>query len=302
MDALRDLKTLTLPISTKVGVVLLLLFSVGVNLLLLARGVIKNESSLLTSSVETLAALLPVVLVVLVLSRADTGVAALKRRTETLLLKVAPQALAGVVEEPLAFYEPGRNTRAPVAPRRGRVYVNLKRGECFADLLVIAPWTDRGATPRWKIIPIRLEINVGRVNFNLLIPDHVGRRSPESVSAAFAHTTQGAGRAGPTEPGRPESTGYAFLDTPLRRDLSGSPCTALVASKFVSGDSLWDSASQLYFAQDLMFMLRAFLAERPDMFVTVAGASPPSAVEAERAIRTPPSNESHGSGESIPLA
>ena len=285
MDVLRDLKTLTLPVSTKIAVVTLLLLSVGVNLGFLVWGVVQDESSLLAAAIETLAALLPVILVVVVLGRADSGVSALKRRTEGLFLKVLPPVLAGVVDEPIGFYAITGKMRAPAAPRRGRVYVNLKRGECFADLLIVAPWpTPANAVPAWKVIPIRLEINVGRINFGLLIPDHVAGLSPSAVVEAFSHTTEGAGRSGPAEPGRAASTGYVFLDHPLRRDLAGAPCTALVANKFVPGDFLWDSASQLYFAQDLMFMLRAFLSERSDLFPSVLGMNPPSAAQAARAL------------------
>lgn len=289
MDVLRDLKTLTLPVSTKIAVVALLLMSVGVNLVFLVWGVIRNESSLLAAAIETLAALLPVILVVVVLGRADSGVSALKRRTETLFLKVLPPVLSGVVDEPIGFYAIARNARAPVVVRRGRVYVNLKRGECFADLLVVAPWTDEtGGRSGWKVMPIRLEINVGRINFGLIIPDHVARLSPQEIVEAFAHTTEGAARAGPAEPNKAASTGYVFLDHPLRRSLGGAACTALVANKFVPADFLWDSASQLYFAQDLMFMLRAFLSERPDLFATLYGDTPPTAAEAARALSASP--------------
>lgn len=288
---LRDLKTLTLPISTKIAVAALLLLSVGVNLGFLVWGLLQDESSLLAAAIETLAALLPVILVVIVLGRADSGVSALKRRTEGLFLKILPPVLAGVVDEAIPFYAITGKTRAPAAPRRGRVYVNLKRGECFADLLVVAPWISAtGAAREWKIIPVRLEINVGRINFGLLIPDGTAALPPQAVVEAFAHTTEGAGRAGPTEPGRAPSTGYVFLDHPLRRDLAGTPCTVLVANKFVSGDFLWDSAGQLYFAQDLMFMLRAFLSERPDLFPSVFGETPPSAAKAALALSGPASH------------
>lgn len=303
MDILRDLKTLTLPVSTKIAVATLLLLSVGVNLAFLVRGVLQNESSLLAASIETLAALLPVILVVVVLGRADSGVSALKRRTENLFLKVLPPVLAGVVDEPIDFYPTDPRSRAPIAPRRGQVYVNLKQGECFADLLVIAPWAGTTGDPAgWKVIPLRLEINVGRINFGLLIPDQIAHLSPSDVVEAFRHTTEGAGRAGPAEPGRAPSTGYIFLDHPLRRTLAGASCTALVANKFVPGDFLWDSASQLYFAQDLMFMLRAFLSERPDLFATVVGQTPPSAAQSARALSGAASHMSGVAPESVRLA
>lgn len=285
MDVLRDLKTLTLPISTKIAVVTLLLLSVGVNIGFLVWGLTRQEAGLLSSSIETLAALLPVVLVVIVLGRADSGVSALKRRTEIMFLRILPPILAGVVDDSIEFYAAGSSARAPIAPRSGSVYVNLKRGECYADILIVTPWRNAPETvPIWKAILIHLEINVGRVNFGLMLPDAVSGLTAEAAAVAFQHTTEGAGRTGPAEPGKTAATGYSFIDLPLARTIDGVDYTVLVANKFVPGDFLWDSASQLYFAQDLMFMLRAFLSECPDRFVSISGTSVPRPGDVARAL------------------
>jgi hypothetical protein len=54
----------------------------------------------------------------------------------------------------------------------------------------------------------------------------------------------------------------------------------LVGSKYVSDEFLWNSAEQLHFSQDLMFMVRAFLAEAPTLFPTFESEGPPSSFAA----------------------
>ncbi|MBL0948977.1 hypothetical protein [Brevundimonas sp.] len=293
----RDFKTLTLPFSTKIVVVVLLLMSVGANLILFGWGLMRDSSSLLSSTIELFGVLLPVILVAVVLGRADSGVSALKRRTETLYLKVLPPILAGVVDAPGDFYAPGPRVRAPKAERGGRLFVNLARGECHADLLLAAPWRREGDTVvEWKMMLAHLEVNVGRVNFALLIPEdrlvrgRAGGRAldGQAFRDAFPHTLQGASRAGaPVQPEK-ASSGYTFLDELIRRRILGVDHLVLVANKFLSDEFLWDSASQLYFAQDLMFMLRAFLTERPDLFVSIPGPAVPGPEAFALALAGPP--------------
>lgn len=285
----RDFKTLTLPFSTKIVIVVLLLMSVAANLVLFGWGLMRDSSSLLASTVELFGVLLPVILVAVVLGRADAGVSALKRRTETLYLKVLPPILAGVVEAPGDFYTPGPRMRAPRSERAGRVFVNLARGECHADLLLAAPWRREGdAVVEWKMMLAHLEVNVGRVNFALLIPQRLlDPTQKRAFHAAFPHTLQGAAKAGaPVQPEK-ASSGYVFLDELIRRQVFGVDHAVLVANKFLSDEFLWDSAGQLYFAQDLMFMLRAFLTERPDLFVSIPGPAVPDPAAFARALAGP---------------
>lgn len=296
----RDFKTLTLPFSTKIAVVILLLMSVAANLVLFGWGLMRDSSSLLSSTIELFGVLLPVILVAVVLGRADSGVSALKRRTETLYLKVLPPVLAGVVDSPGDFYAPGPRVRAPAAERGGRVFVNLVRGECHADLLLAAPWRREGDTVlEWKMMLVHLEVNVGRVNFSLLIPEdrlahgrggRAGRRAMDGQAFrdAFPHTLQGASKAGAVVQPEKANSGYTFLDELIRRRILGVEHLVLVANKFLSDEFLWDSASQLYFAQDLMFMLRAFLTERPDLFVSIPGPAVPGPEAFVRALAGPP--------------
>lgn len=276
MDMVRDFKTLTMPVSTKAVVVGLLFLSVVANVALFAWGMMRGQSDLLSATVDLFGVLLPVILLAIVLARADSGVAALKQRTEDFYLRTAPPILAGIVDVPGEFFSPGPKHRAPQAACDGRVHVNLKRGHCYADFLIVTPWKwENGAPCEWKTVPLHLEINVSRVNFAIMIPEALLASGTGTLKDAFQHTMQGAATSRPAREGEEVSTGYVFLDEPMRRDLFGVSHVVLVANKFVSAAFLWDSADQLYFAQDLMFMLRAFLTEKPEMFVSIHGPSAP---------------------------
>ena len=279
MDILRDLKTLTLPWSTKMLVIILLLAAVGLEVGVLGYSFWQNKRDEVSgAALQGFAAILPLILLTIVLAQADTGVTALQRRTELFHTGVVLPALKRIAERPSAFYSPRKTKRLEKETLPGRVLLNLRRGECYCDYLALVPW--EGET---KAVIVRLEVNVMRINFNLCIPQLLaGRSNPRTL---FQHTLAGASVAGPSAgEGRKEpavsASGYAFLDKPLHRTVEGVDLVCVVGSRFVGEEFLWNSAEQLYFAQDLTFMLRAFLAEAPKLFPTVPpGASPASLAE-----------------------
>ncbi len=282
-NMLRDLKTLTLPWSTKLFVLLVLMVSAGVNIALFVMGVMNGRSDLLTATIQMFGVLLPIILLVAVLSRAESGVAGLRRRTEILYLSVIPSVLARICESPQPLYAPEPRRRPPRPGISAPVFTNAVHGECHADFVVLVP-----SAGIWKAVVFRLEVNVGRINFNLCVPRHLvspALKRPAALVRRFAHTLEGAGAGRPDEGDDRLHTGYAFLKEPIARAIDGAPFVCLVGGKFVSREFLWDSAEQLYFAQDLMFMLRAFLAEAPELFADVGeGPSGPPALDQVRAV------------------
>lgn len=272
MEILRDLKTITLPWTTKAAAIALLFVAVAVNLAIFGYGWIHHRNEVIAATLQLFGAMLPVLLVVIVLARADSGVKALQRRTEALFSGVVPDALARIAERPAVFYTPDRR-RAPQPASTGKVFVNLQRGDCHGDILVFTPW--EGA---WKAMVLRLEVNVLRVNVNLCIPRSLLPATAKAAKAAlsFRHTRAGAAAASEHGENSAANSGYQFLEEGLVRTVCGVEFFCLVGSKFVGDEFLWDSAQQLYFAQDLMFMLRAFLAESPHLFPTLIGDAPPT--------------------------
>ncbi len=62
---------------------------------------------------------------------------------------------------------------------------------------------------------------------------------------------------------------YIFNERLLERSLHEWDYWVLVALRPLSSDFLWNPSERLFFAQDLMFMLRAFVAEQPQLFAVV---------------------------------
>lgn len=275
-EILRGRKTFTLPWTTKALVVALLAAALVVNMAIFVFALGTRDAGLIAPTLQFFGTLLPIVVVAIILARADSGVSALQRRTENVFSAVIPASLSRIGEEPNGFYVPNHRRLPPASPRSGRVFVNLRRGDCHADILVFTPWN--GA---WKAMLLRLEINVQRVNFNLCAPRAIlpAAIKATGLSQGFRHTLAGAAAASESEAEAVTSSGYHFLDTDLSRTIGNVEFQCLVGSKFVGEEFLWDSAQQLYFAQDLMFMLRAFLTEAPGLFPTYAGERPPSGFE-----------------------
>lgn len=291
-DFLRDLKTFTLPWSTKVVVIALLALAVAVNVGLFLFSWERERTDLMSATVQLFGVMLPILLVTIVLARANTGVAALRRRTELFFLNTLPASLARTAEAPGEFYTPTPRRRPRPRSGTGTVLVNLTRDDCCADLLIYAP-VEKGA---WRAILLRLEINISRVNLNICIPaslaDPTGAKDLEALGQAlaqqFRHTLAGA-RGGRDAPA---ADGYAFLDAPLRRNVLGQSMVCLVGSRRLAAEFLWDSAAQLQFAQDLMFMARALLGEAPHLFPLIESAAAPLSAQPFVAALTPKSPES----------
>ena len=292
MDMLRGLKTMTLPWSTKALVVALLATSLAVNVALFFLGLSKNEADVLSATIEFFGVLLPILLVTLVLAKADTGVAALARRTELFFTRTLPTILSHVSDGKPEPYLPNPRQRPPKVSSQGAVLVDINRNGCASDLVIYCP----DGPGRWKAVPLRLELNVRRVNLSLCFPDAVLKTKAKTATLAgqeltgvFRHTLAGASA---DQPGRPASCpSYRFLDTPIVHTIGGIPFRGLVGCCFLSESFLWDSAEQLYFAQDLLFMIRALLSEAPDYFVTVASPKCPATFDAFRAALGQPQGD-----------
>lgn len=279
MDFLRGLKTITLPWSTKLIVAALLVAAVVLDVGVFFYSIEKKQEEVTGASLQFIAAVLPIALLTIVLAQADTGVVALQRRTEMFHSRVVAPALLRIAEQASAFYPARKSLRLEAVALPGQVLLNLRRGECYCDYLALVPW--EGTT---RALLIRLEVNVMRINFNLCIPKALAGRG--GLATHFKHSLAGAAAArdagvtGTHHEPPVSSSGYTFLEMPLARRIEGVDLICLVGSRFVGEEFLWDSAEQLYFAQDLTFMLRAFMTEAPRMFPVIRpGTSPKSLAE-----------------------
>lgn len=227
--------------------------------------------------------------------QANTGVHALRRATEDFFLDLLPDVLSRTAEVDGVFYEARKGQKPPEHGNRARVLTNLRKGDCDAEVALFLPRGDE-----FIEILMRIEINVHRVNLNLcfdrttftkLCPaysmhEHQPEFSGDSRKAsamwlheALAHSLGGALHPGvdPDQPQqaqhghnpdahRTERLEYEFNDLTIDRIVCGRSVICLVAAISLPKDFLWDASERLYFAQDLMILLRACTLERPDLF------------------------------------
>ena len=63
---------------------------------------------------------------------------------------------------------------------------------------------------------------------------------------------------------------YAFNPEMLSRVVGDQEYVVVVASTRLADDTIWNPSEKVFFAQDLMFMIRAFMQENPTMFATAS--------------------------------
>lgn len=303
---LQNLKILSIPTWLKTTVLLLLAGLGAVNASLFAAGVLSEQrEGWVKASLELMSVLLPVFLIGLVAWGGSAGTSALQARAEDVLLRLLPTTLAHVTEAPAPFHRawqdaaggprllPGRardRLRGREAGQLARVLVNLRRDECHTDMVLLLP--GRTAEAPWTELVIRVEINVRKVNLNLcferaLVRERLGlpEDAPDAQVAAalrdaLGHAIGGAAAEGDgaeaeAKPAR-ERLCYVFNRRPIEREVAGEPYVCLVASAWLADDFLWDAGDRLFFAQDLMFFLRAVIAEADGLLRLVPAAEVPA--------------------------
>jgi len=121
---------------------------------------------------------------------------------------------------------------------------------------------------------------VKRANVNIAFRhDHLARMAEADgtpldpagiLRSHFQHTLEveqiQARDAGAQGPEGRTGIAYAFNPEPLIRVVDGRTYVVLVASTRLAEDTVWNPSEKVYFAQDLMFMIRALLQESPKMF------------------------------------
>lgn len=221
----------------------------------------------------------PVLVLLLVVGGGSFGEISIRRKTELLLRRTTPFALRFLPEPTRRFVRYGdRGRSTPRANRElARVSIAHNRGECVAEYRIDFKDAD-GANRR---LTLGVEANIKRVNVLIhLDRDRVfaalGRDAsaaaptctelrglfPHALGASEVHAHAQAATAS-------EAAGhlaYAFNPALAARTVDGRRELALVASAPASPELVWNAAERLYFAQDLMFMVRAFATEAPELF------------------------------------
>ncbi|TSE31970.1 hypothetical protein Tther_00172 [Tepidimonas thermarum] len=230
-DIIRWLKLLALPRWAKVGLAIILLFTLANALGLLAVGMLTLDKDSITAGITVMTVGLPVGLMVVAVVFGDGGLRRLKSLTQTVLNEDIPTAL-----------RENFNAR-PFEPAGWLPKLQTRTSGCCADYRVRHPTPGAGV----DILHFIVELNINKVNLVILLPhacDLAHAADYFRCSSSLQSCLDGALREG-----------YALNEAPEHRN----GATGLVLTRTLHEDFLLDPARRLYFAQDLAFFIRGMI-------------------------------------------
>lgn len=294
MDLWTQIQFLTIPTWLRIFIVLLTAILFSICLYMFASAFLSPDNpSWMEAGAYLTGVIFPIVLVIVFISGVQSGVPSIQNGLDIFLTQTIPGILAKLPEQPTVFHDwndvhknPNLLNDAPV--NVAQVSVSHTKNNCYADYKIDMKTEDNENVS----LCIRLEVNVKRVNFNLYLnPDvvskpagiqagdneqAVNRKLVDFLMSSMASSLFFAEMAlkphvenvkDKAEKKQPDGGGYVVnKDKIYQRKLNGKKMYLLVASRPVSSDMLWHSAEKLYFAQDLMFMIRAIVQEAPFLF------------------------------------
>ncbi|AUN30568.1 hypothetical protein [Niveispirillum cyanobacteriorum] len=294
-DLLQNVRIATIPVKLKITGFLAAVIILALNMYVIQKGLGDNREFWVVAGSQLLAVLLPIILILVFLQFAHSGGEALIDRTQSVLIDKIPRELSKVVEHKKKVFKPYQHETGflnsilrsvSFSDRRSSADMLLKdrpktcieichvRGDCFADYRLLS---------EGKEIYLRVELIVKRANVNICIPEAHYCKVKKLVSCLAEIGEKNAGDEAVSHIADPlkntlvgaKSAGYSINPAPIERVFDGNRYCAIVLARQLAPDFLWDPAEQLYFCQDLMFMLRAILSEWN--FEADTGAADPSA-------------------------
>lgn len=214
-----------------------------------------------TVAVQLVGSLLPLLLVILLLAFSSRGPEAIRRKTSHLLLHLVPETIESsltwspefdVIEKIQWGKKRHGNTRIEIGHRRGD----------FCCIYRITFPELHSAPARMRVVLLVVELKVRQVNMHLCVPrsaldnfcNQSGMVGFEAFKMAFPLTLGGAETAGC-------KINRAIYQFPYSQ---GTLQTAVVVYRDLSEDFFTDPSEQLFWAQDMVVMLKGFVEEGLD--------------------------------------
>ncbi|NIZ00340.1 hypothetical protein [Thalassospira lucentensis] len=286
MEILQNIRIIAIPSWVKIIIYILLTVLFVFNIYIGASGVFEHGmKDWAEAATNLMGVLLPIIIISILFSFSHSGIDALKEKTESLLASTLPEYLSRIAEENGEFYDP-RTTSIPKdkKQRHSLVTTNLHKNRCYCDYKIKAPdlcqhGNDSCDITHFKEIVVRVELNVRKVNFNLFLEkDNIEKNSvmkhgdkenvlgkSSKIFELFHHSSSGSSGLSQENTGNDYIT-YRFNNTILERHIGGKLYYCIVATANLKPDFLWDPSEKLYFCQDMMFMVRSFYSENPNLF------------------------------------
>lgn len=278
-EIFKGFRVFSLPPSARWALLGILITLGTINTALFSIGLVEDaKHEWVKASLELMSVILPFLLLAIVIFFSSSIANQTRRKTIEFLLVEAPKAFAALRESEESFEPASKriSRRQFVLQKSTIVNVRHTPGSCCADYRLQIPANPARNSDQPQSLVLRLELNVHRLTFCLAIESNRLPAMPEQTeksyldwfSSTFQSTLSGA-RHVFDEPSHVPSnshSGYHFNRTGSG-SIDGKVFRWFVASRDLKPDYLWDGSERIYIVQDMMFMLRAFLSECPEVFV-----------------------------------
>jgi hypothetical protein len=294
MDLFHIFSSLVVPRWVKLTVSCLLFSLLVINVTIAFLGIVGSgpKERWLEAAVYLFGVLLPILLLVFVVLNVDGGPGALKLKTFEYMTVTIPDSLKSIAEIPNGYY-PVSKIKAQRTKSTVSVQSNQYRDSCLADYIV--DFKDRPTdillqagqkgkrseassvgTVENRRIHLTLELNVKKANVAVYVPaaqaewaaglipriedfDSLLKKrafSLEHFRQLFPHTMKGA-----------EAENYIINPSLFFHQKGDAFFYGVVLVKLLDNRFLTTPQEKLYFAQDLMFMIKAFYNEQRELFL-----------------------------------
>lgn len=237
------------------------------------------KSDWISAGAHLLGIVFPILIVVILVGGASFGERSILERTERMLTKTIPYHLQFIPEEPRKFVDFKKFRRAAWTDKKHLADISLfySKGRCYADYKILVPTSGKALK-----LDLRVELNIKRANVNvsfelnhlhcLMKRDRYSGNELDYLRSKFSHTLEVERKQANERDAAAQSGGgtiaYDFSENLLPRKIDDKEYLVVVATTALADDTVWNPSEAVFFAQDLLFMTRAFLQECPDVFST----------------------------------
>lgn len=203
------------------------------------------------AATSLLGIIFPTLIIVAVLTLAEGGDQVVQNRTYAFMTTTLPRILRSIEEAPAALVPLVSLKRMPV---ESTVAVELQQygNSCFGQY--------RLTLADGRVLRVEVSINVRKANVVLYVPQERTEGSDPQARFAFVrdrlkHSLHGAALEG-----------YKINDVAGWQMMDGRRAVGLVLIRLLDPKFITSPYERVYFAQDLMFLLRSALNEAPALF------------------------------------
>lgn len=275
MNISNQVQIIYIPAWVRVLIFILMFFSITVCAFLFYRALLDGDKpDWIAAGAYLLSVVFPILLIVIVVAGSSFGEKSIIKRTEKILVQTIPYHLQFIPEEERSFvnFRNFRKSPKTVDGQLAEIKVFHSLGRCYADYIITTPFEGRVLK-----LNLRVEMNVKRANINvwfslnrletLMRQEGFDGDMRSFLSAKFRHSLDIEDLQSTAKPQETRANiAYSFNKSFLSRIVDGEEYLVVVATTSLPEDTVWNPSERVFFAQDLMFMIRSFMQERPEIF------------------------------------